>query len=160
MAPHPARATPAIAWTAATQVRRPMSLPPSNGTEAIIPDLQREGSLPRVVATDRIPIEMTSSIPSRIRESILAVLFRHLSPSEWEVYLFGSFARGTAGVWSDVDLAVRGPAPLPAAKAARIVFDLESEVPILRDFDLVDLRRAASHLTRRILEEGISWNAP
>ncbi len=101
---------------------------------------------------------MTSSIPSRIRESILAVLFRHLSPSDWEVHLFGSFARGTAGVWSDVDLAVLGPGPLPAAKAARIVCDLESEVPILRDFDLVDMNRVSPDLTRRILEEGISWH--
>ncbi len=101
---------------------------------------------------------MRSFIPATVRDSILAVLFRHLSPSEWDVYLFGSFARGAGEVWSDVDLAVEGPGPLPPATAARIVCDLEAEVPILRDYDLVDLSRAPPELRRRVLEEGVLWH--
>jgi predicted nucleotidyltransferase len=98
------------------------------------------------------------SLDNSIRDRILEVLFARLPADAWDVYLFGSFARGTAGRASDVDLAVQGPAPLPPAEAARIVADLEEQVPILRDFDLVDLATAPIALAERIRREGIRWN--
>ncbi len=94
----------------------------------------------------------------RIREAVLETVFLHLDPACWEVWLFGSFATGRADVASDIDLAVRGPSPLPAATAARILADLEDRVPTLRDFDLVDLRAVPEALRRRVLTEGIPWN--
>jgi predicted nucleotidyltransferase len=93
-----------------------------------------------------------------VQQKILAVLFRHLSPTEWDVYLFGSFGRGTATMASDIDLAVRGPGPLPPASAARILADLEENVPLLRDFDLVDLATANAALRMSIEREGIPWH--
>lgn len=93
-----------------------------------------------------------------IRDAILRVLLRHLDPARWEVWLFGSFAAGRADRASDIDLAVRGPIPLSPATAARILADLEEQVPTLRDFDLVDLAVAPDALRTRVQSEGILWN--
>ena len=98
------------------------------------------------------------SLNEQVRAKILEVIFRHLRADEWDVYLYGSFARGTADTASDVDLAVRGPRMLAPATAARIVADLEDEVPLLREFDLIDLNQVPGELRAKVLREGIRWN--
>jgi predicted nucleotidyltransferase len=93
-----------------------------------------------------------------VRRRILEVVFRRLSPADWDVTLFGSFARGTATPASDIDIALQGPGPLPTAAAERIIADLEESVPMLRDFDLVDLSTANPALKKRVQAEGKSWH--
>jgi len=99
-----------------------------------------------------------ASLDDRTRQRILDAVFRHLPRDRWDVLLFGSFARGTADVGSDIDLAVRGPERLRPAVAERIVADLEDTVPMLRDYDLVDLRQAGPALRQRVEQEGIPWH--
>lgn len=99
-----------------------------------------------------------ATLEEKTRHRILEVLFLHLPAEEWDVILFGSFARGSAGLHSDIDLAVQGPCALPSAEATRIIDALEESVPSLRDYDLVDLRKAPPALVKRIRKEGVPWN--
>ena len=71
----------------------------------------------------------TTRLTDNVRRQILEILWRRLSPAEWDVTLFGSFARGTATSGSDIDLAVKGPGPLPMAIAEHLVADLEEASP-------------------------------
>jgi predicted nucleotidyltransferase len=103
-------------------------------------------------------VRTTARLNEQVRLQILEVLWRWLSPAEWDVTLFGSFARGTATLGSDIDIALKGPSPLPMATAAQIVADLEEAIPLLRDFDLIDLSRANPALTDRVEAEGESWH--
>ena len=65
-------------------------------------------------------------------------------------YLFGSAARGEAGVESDVDLAVLLE---PAGRILEIAERLEGGTG--RTVDLVDLRRAPPLLLREVLRDGL-----
>jgi len=68
--------------------------------------------------------------------TVRAILARHL-PAGVTVSVFGSRARGTAKPWSDLDLALGAPSPLPLALLAALAeaFD-ESALPW--KVDLVD----------------------
>lgn len=68
--------------------------------------------------------------------TVRAILAAHLPPGTTAA-VFGSRARGTAKPWSDLDLALEGPSPLPLATLAALAeaFD-ESDLPW--KVDLVD----------------------
>lgn len=69
-------------------------------------------------------------------DEVLRILAEHLPP-DTEVRVFGSRAAGSPKPWSDLDLALAGPDPLPLALVARLAeaFD-ESALPF--KVDLVD----------------------
>lgn len=69
-------------------------------------------------------------------------------------YLFGSYAGGTPGILSDVDIAFLGDSKLDWRTLAHISGELAEH---LEDdaIDLVDLRRAPDHLAHRILRDGL-----
>ena len=73
-----------------------------------------------------------------------------------QVMLFSSRAWGDARRGSDIDVALRAPAPIPPAvlAQAREVLE-ESRVPFR--VDLVDYHAVASALRQAIDAEGISW---
>lgn len=97
-------------------------------------------------------------LSERVRHAIIAGVGRVMGTDDWELFLFGSFARGEANRASDIDLAIRGDEPLPRALEAQIVAELDDTVPTLRAFDLVDLAKAPEALRTRILEEGERWH--
>lgn len=68
--------------------------------------------------------------------TLRAVLAAHL-PAGFAASAFGSRARGSAKPWSDLDLVIEGPTPLPLPALARLAeaFD-ESDLPW--KVDLVD----------------------
>lgn len=67
-----------------------------------------------------------------------------------QVVLFGSRARGDAGVRSDFDLGVDGDAPLELDHFFAIEDQLEN-VPTLYKIDWVDLRRVSPEFRKRAL---------
>ena len=89
----------------------------------------------------------------RIRQLVLSVL----ADENVNVYLFGSWARGTARHGSDVDVAVE----FIGASNERKIADLreqmeESTIPYR--VDIVDMSRAAETLREEIRRDGIRWN--
>lgn len=58
---------------------------------------------------------------------ITAIFRKHLTPGEYDVFLFGSRAGGGASRFSDYDIGIRGKNPLPALVKAQIEEALEEE---------------------------------
>ena len=89
----------------------------------------------------------------RIRQLVLSVL----ADEEADVYLFGSWARGTARHGSDVDVAVEFIGAPNERKIADLREQLE-ESTIPYRVDIVDMSRAAETLREEIRRDGIRWN--
>jgi predicted nucleotidyltransferase len=90
-----------------------------------------------------------SSLTNPIRDVLGA------RPDVVAVYLFGSTARGTAGISSDVDVAVLfDPPPLRQLNSARFVIEGELERALGVPVDLVVLNDAPVDLRIRVLREG------
>lgn len=68
------------------------------------------------------------------------------------VYLFGSGARNELRADSDLDFAVLGTGPLPAARLLEVSRELSLQLD--RDTDLVDLQHASSVLKKEIITSG------
>ncbi len=77
-----------------------------------------------------------------------------LRPRAVRVYVFGSRARGDAGMRSDIDLAIVADRRLPRASLAKAREALE-ESTIPQRVDLVDLAAAPPALHDKVLREGI-----
>lgn len=75
-----------------------------------------------------------------------------------KLYLFGSRARGTHKVTSDIDLAIDAGRPLSSldlARARNIIEALNIPQPI----DIVDLCSVPTEMKEIILNEGILWSS-
>ena len=73
------------------------------------------------------------------------------------VYLFGSQARGTAGMSSDIDIAIDCSDEDTAYRISCLRETLEESSFPWR-VDVVDMHRAAAGLRKRIEQEGILWS--
>ena len=91
---------------------------------------------------------MLAVAPEQLAE-IRAILARHL-PENVSIGVFGSRAGGNPKPWSDLDLVLEGPEPLPFSLLGTLAeaFD-ESALPW--KVDLVD-RRAVSEAFGRIID--------
>jgi predicted nucleotidyltransferase len=89
----------------------------------------------------------------RLTELIADVLSLYLE-HPFRLILFGSFARGDASPFSDLDLAVDAGSEIEGRLWSRILFEVE-ELPTLRKIDLVDLWKAPEALKKAIEKEGI-----
>jgi uncharacterized protein len=87
----------------------------------------------------------------------LIELLRQSVPGLIALYRFGSQAKGTARLESDVDLAVLARDPIPAVSR----FDLAQELSIQlhRDVDLLDLRTASAVMRMQVLSTGTCLDA-
>lgn len=73
------------------------------------------------------------------------------------VYLFGSWAKGTAQRRSDIDLAVDAKRPLPPGLLAHLREQLEeSHIPYR--VEVVDLTSADPAFRTAVISHGIRWN--
>jgi len=73
------------------------------------------------------------------------------------VHLFGSWAEGSAGRASDIDVAVLPLEPLPASLLSEIREALDESL-VVYPVDLVDLSAATPQFRDRVAREGIPWN--
>lgn len=83
-------------------------------------------------------------------EKAAAIIRRHINDASYQLYLFGSWAKGAAYPESDIDLAILGPQPLAPALLRRIKEDIAA-LPTLRRVDIVDLRAAGESFRKNVL---------
>ena len=87
------------------------------------------------------------------------IILRGLTNYRAEVYLYGSAARGQGRRTSDIDVAVWPLEPLPRGTLAAIRQEVEeSNIPY--PVELVNLQDADEVFRKRVLQEGVLWNAP
>jgi predicted nucleotidyltransferase len=84
------------------------------------------------------------------------IVLKHLQSFRVKVYLFGSQARGTADLYSDIDIALLPEETLPAETLAELKEKLE-ESNILRQVDVVDLSETDEAFCQKVMKEGILW---
>ncbi len=91
-------------------------------------------------------------------EQVKRIVLGRLRDRDVAVYLFGSHAAGTARRYSDVDVAIDARSPIPASVWAALAEAIEdSTVPW--HVDLVDLGQVDPDFRRRVISEGVAWNA-
>ena len=86
--------------------------------------------------------------------AIAEVVANHLPTGTCRAWIIGSEATGRAGPGADLDVAIDGAVPLPLETLSRLRDDLD-QLPTLRVFDLVDLRRTTGGFAREALREAI-----
>ncbi len=95
--------------------------------------------------------------PVRDLEEARRIILKGLEGHAAKVYLFGSWARGEARRYSDIDVAISAPEPLPPG----LLLELEEALDqseVLYPVELVDLSTASSALRERVAAEGVPWN--
>lgn len=89
-------------------------------------------------------------------EKIRDIVLKHMENEQVDVYLFGSWARGSMRHSSDVDIAVDGRKTDISAKISVLREELE-ESTIPYQVDVVDMGHASEALCEEIRREGILW---
>jgi uncharacterized protein len=72
------------------------------------------------------------------------------------IYLFGSYARGTAKQGSDIDVAINTGKRLDLHEW-QFLWNLLDALPTAQKIDLVDMHRIPENMQNIILQEGIVW---
>lgn len=88
-------------------------------------------------------------------QDIIVKLLTTLFPNA-KVYLFGSRARGTHKIESDIDIAIDDLRKIPILEMARARNILES-LNIPQTIDLIDINNVSEDFKKIILKEGIIW---
>ena len=86
------------------------------------------------------------------------IVFKHIDPSNADIWLFGSAARDDLRRWSDIDVAVEPRSELSPMALVNLREELE-ESTIPYPVDVVDLRSAGDSLKKAVKEEGVQWTA-
>jgi len=84
---------------------------------------------------------------------IVRIIGSQLPTVPSEVWLIGSWATLEAVPTSDIDVAILGPARVPAEVMVKIREEIEA-LPTLRKIDVVDLWDADPHFKQRAISEG------
>lgn len=78
------------------------------------------------------------------------IIRRYLPAREFDILLFGSWAKGDARETSDIDIGVAGPNPVDDLTFLRIKNEIQG-IPTLRRIDIVDLGKADDVFRREVL---------
>jgi predicted nucleotidyltransferase len=73
-----------------------------------------------------------------------------------KIYLFGSYARGTAKQGSDIDIAIDVGKRLNLHEH-QFLFNLLDALPTPQKIDLVDMYKISDDMRESILQKGIIW---
>ena len=100
-------------------------------------------------------IVRTMTTPLLIPSEVLVDRLRQALPAVMAIYAFGSRVQGTAGLDSDLDLAVL----LPGHADPVLLWELAGELSDVAGYpvDLVDLRAASTVMQYQVLAHGIRW---
>ena len=96
-------------------------------------------------------------LDSSALEELKKIVLLSLRGTKARVYLFGSQARGTAGMSSDIDIAIDGSAEDMPYRISCLRETLEESSFPWR-VDVVDMHRTAANLRKGIEQEGILWS--
>ena len=83
-----------------------------------------------------------------IRETV----YKYLPKEEYEVFVYGSRADGTAQKWSDIDVGIRGKKEVPGSLVEDISEELE-ESSIAYKVEVVDFAHVSDKFRRFALKE-------
>jgi predicted nucleotidyltransferase len=86
-----------------------------------------------------------------------AIVRRIVGPFPVRVFLFGSRARGTSRVTSDIDIAILPTGPVPPSLVPELRDALEESL-IPYHVDVVDLSRVEASFRAKVLSEGQPWD--
>jgi len=90
-------------------------------------------------------------------ENIKSIVFKHIDPKSYKIFLFGSRAKGKPRNWSDFDVGVMGESPLPIMAQAEVEDELEaSSIPYI--VDVVDFHKVDQSFKNLALKDAILWN--
>lgn len=82
---------------------------------------------------------------------------KYIDTREYEVFLFGSQAKGTAHERSDIDIGIYGKSPLSALQKANLI-DAFRDTPY--HIDLVDFATVSPEFRKLSSRNKISWTNP
>lgn len=100
---------------------------------------------------------MDGTVAEKAMEEVRQIFREVLGEGRVTVYLFGSWARGSASSLSDIDVAIEARIPLAPGTLARLRERLEeSHVPYR--VDVVDLNDLEPDFRQKILREGVRWS--
>ena len=101
---------------------------------------------------------MHKDVIENLKEKIIPIFDKYF-PGEYLFYIFGSFAKNTVDIASDIDLAVYSKEGATASLMAQVKEELENRVPTLRDIDLINLNEEGINqkLLENIVTEGLIW---
>lgn len=101
---------------------------------------------------------MESDIRDKYHNVIKSVILKHLSPLEYEIFLFGSQATGKQKQWSDFDIGVIGKNNQSIPAGVRYDIELELDrlnVPFI--VDLVDFSTVEDAFKKVALQNRQLW---
>ena len=99
---------------------------------------------------------MTLRVHTRDIDQVRRIVLTRLHDYPVDVYWFGSTSKGTAGRYSDIDVAILPHKRLPAGLLAEIREALEQS-HVIYHVDVVDLSQAPEKLCDSVRKEGIRW---
>jgi predicted nucleotidyltransferase len=98
-------------------------------------------------------------ISDELVKKILDIIFKYIDKDKCLVFLFGSYAEGTAKQSSDIDIGIMYNHQLSLDLILRIKAELNENIKTLRDIDLVDFCGDISEKFKEIaLKEVIIWH--
>lgn len=95
------------------------------------------------------------NISEELKNQILDIIFNHLDKQSTTVFLFGSYAQGTAKHYSDIDIGFIVSRNIAFSEVQEIKEELNDTVQTLRKIDLVDFGSSLDENFKRIALERI-----
>ncbi|MEW6684768.1 MAG: nucleotidyltransferase domain-containing protein [Candidatus Edwardsbacteria bacterium] len=101
---------------------------------------------------------MSNDTIEKIKERIISIFDKYFG-EDYILFIFGSFAKNTQDIASDIDLAIYSKEIIPASVIAQVREELENKVPTLRSIDLINLSdgNLDKKLLANILKDGLIW---
>jgi uncharacterized protein len=94
---------------------------------------------------------------TEVKKQIKQIIFKHLPPKEYRVFLYGSRVTGKAWKWSDYDVGIMGDGPVPTMTLVEIEDDLEnSDLPVM--VEVVDFYKVGESFKQLALQKVELWN--
>ena len=90
------------------------------------------------------------------KKEIKKIVFRHISPKEYKVFLYGSRVAGGARKWSDYDVGIWGKRPIPTMVKFEIEDELEnSDLPVV--VEVVDFCNVGEGFKQLAMQRVEQW---
>lgn len=95
--------------------------------------------------------------PDEIEREIKRILFKHLSPKEYKIFVYGSRATGRARQWSDWDIGIMSGHPVDSIALMNAEEELEESLDIPYNIKLVDFANVSPKFKEVALVKIIPW---